>query len=140
MNLTGALRRIREKAHSASHPNDATAVQPEHDHAILALGGVVRPVIVGIVHGLAGSAAVALLVLAAVKSPGWAILYLSVFGVGTVFGMMLLTALMAVPIAAVARRSGDWERLLVRATGFVSISVGLVLAYRIGFLDGLLVP
>jgi hypothetical protein len=53
--------------------------------------------------------------------------------------MMLLTAAMAVPIAAVARRSGDLEQLLVRATGFVSISFGLILAYRIGILDGLLV-
>jgi hypothetical protein len=47
---------------------------------------------------------------------------------------------MAVPIVAVAGRSRDMERLLIHATGFVSIAVGLVLAYRVGFLDGLLVP
>jgi high-affinity nickel-transport protein len=140
MNLTGAIRRIREKAHSGSHPaGDEHGAKP-HEHRFLDVGGVVRPVVVGIVHGLAGSAAVALLVLATVHDPVWAILYLSVFGVGTVFGMMALTAAMAVPIAAVAGRSHDVERLLVRATGFVSISVGLVLAYRIGFLDGLLLP
>lgn len=140
MNLTGALKQIREQAHRTSHPTGALAAARQHEHAALGVGGVVRPVLVGIVHGLAGSAAVALLVLAAVKSPGWAILYLSVFGMGTVLGMMLLTAAMAVPIAAVAGRSGDLERVLIRATGFVSISVGLVLAYRIGFLDGLLAP
>jgi hypothetical protein len=136
MNLTGAIRRIREKA----HPVDEEHGSKPHEHRLLDVGGVVRPVVVGIVHGLAGSAAVALLVLATVHDPVLAILYLSVFGVGTVFGMMALTAAMAVPIAAVAGRSRDMERLLVRATGFVSISLGLVLAYRIGFLDGLLLP
>jgi hypothetical protein len=136
MNLTGAIRAIREQAHPDSH----SAGEEPHEHRLLGVGGVVRPVVVGVVHGLAGSAAVALLVLATVHSPVWAILYLSVFGIGTVLGMMALTAAMAIPIAAVAGRSRDMERLLVRATGFVSISVGLVLAYRIGFLDGLLVP
>ena len=46
----------------------------------------VRPLIVGIVHGLAGSAAVALLVLATIKSPSWSLLYLLLFGIGTVVG------------------------------------------------------
>jgi high-affinity nickel-transport protein len=133
MNLTGAIRRIREKAHPDSHPEP-------HEHRLLDVGGVVRPIVVGIVHGLGGSAAVALLVLATVRDPLWAILYLAVFGVGTVCGMMALTAAMAVPIAAVAGRSRDMERFLIQATGFVSICVGLVLAYRVGFLDGLLVP
>jgi high-affinity nickel-transport protein len=137
MNLTGALRRIRDGAHAASHGATTHRV-PAVDFG-LGLAGVVRPVVVGVVHGLAGSAAVALLVLATVRDPVWAIFYLSVFGFGTVLGMMLLTSAMAVPIAAVARRSADLEQLLVRATGFVSISFGLILAYRIGISDGLLV-
>jgi high-affinity nickel-transport protein len=136
MNLTGALRRIRDKAHSASH---ATPNGNRGADFGLGLGGIVRPLVVGVVHGLAGSAAVALLVLATMRDPVWAIFYLSMFGVGTVLGMMLLTATMAVPIAAVAQRSGQLERLLVSATGFVSISFGLFLAYRVGILDGLLV-
>lgn len=140
MNLTGAIRQIREKAHAGSHAAGDEDGKEPHEHRLLDVGGIVRPIVVGVVHGLAGSAAVALLVLATVRDPVWAILYLSVFGVGTVFGMMALTAAMAVPIAAVAGRSRDVERLLVRATGFVSISVGLVLAYKIGFLDGLLLP
>ena len=58
---------------------------------------VIRPLAVGIVHGLAGSAAVALLVLTTIRVPSWAILYLLVFGLGTVAGMMLITAAIAVP-------------------------------------------
>ena len=100
-------------------------------------GSVARPLAVGVVHGLAGSAAVALLVLATVRDPKWAIFYLSVFGIGTVSGMMLLTTAMAAPIAALAHRSRHAELTLVRLTGLVSICCGLVLAYRIGILDGL---
>jgi high-affinity nickel-transport protein len=50
-----------------------------------------RPLLIGIVHGLAGSAAVALLVLTTIRNPPWAVAYLLVFGVGTVAGMMLIT-------------------------------------------------
>ena len=57
---------------------------------------VIRPLAVGIVHGLAGSAAVALLVLTTIRVPSWAVLYLLVFGIGTVAGMMLITAAIAV--------------------------------------------
>ena len=57
-----------------------------------------RPVVVGAVHGLAGSAAVALLILPAIREPLWAILYLLIFAVGTIAGMMLITAIIAVPI------------------------------------------
>ena len=58
---------------------------------------VVRPLVVGLVHGLAGSAAVALLVMTTIRNPRWALAYLLVFGVGTLAGMMLITAAMALP-------------------------------------------
>ena len=51
---------------------------------------LVRPLIVGVVHGLAGSAAVALLVLAAIKTPLWSIAYLLIFGIGTIAGIKLI--------------------------------------------------
>ena len=60
---------------------------------------VLRPLAVGIVHGLAGSAAVALLVLTTINRPSWAIGYLLIFGLGTVAGMMLITAAIALPFA-----------------------------------------
>src|SRR5262249_50612562 len=54
-----------------------------------------RPLLIGIVHGLAGSAAVALLVLTTIRDTRWAVAYLLVFGVGTVAGMMLITVSIA---------------------------------------------
>src|SRR5690606_30406889 len=56
-----------------------------------------RPIVVGMIHGLAGSAAVALLVLAAVRHPAWGFAYLALFGTGTIAGMVAVTALIAVP-------------------------------------------
>jgi high-affinity nickel permease len=97
----------------------------------------VRPVVVGIVHGLAGSAAVALLVLAAIQDPAWSILYLLVFGLGTIAGMMLVTAAIAWPFARAGARSAGLSQGLRLASGLVSLAFGLVLAYKIGVVDGL---
>jgi ABC-type uncharacterized transport system, permease component len=66
-----------------------------------------RPLVVGLVHGLAGSAAVALLVLAAIGNSWWAVVYLLVFGLGTVVGMMLVTAVVGVAVR-VRRRAAGW--------------------------------
>lgn len=103
----------------------------------LGLFQLLRPLIAGLVHGLAGSAAVALLVLATIQDPFWAIAYLLVFGVGTIAGMMLITAAIAVPFAYTASRLVWLNRYLGVASGLVSLGFGLFLAIQIGFLDGL---
>ena len=103
----------------------------------LGLYQVARPVVVGIVHGLAGSAAVALLVLAAIRDPIWSILYLLVFGLGTIAGMMLVTAAIAWPLARIGGRYPGFNRGLRLASDLVSLGFGLVLAYKIGVVDGL---
>ena len=96
----------------------------------------VRPMLIGIVHGLAGSAALALLVLPIIQRPIWAISYLFVFGLGTLAGMMLMTATIAVPIAYTARFNFT-PRHFGTAAGALSLGFGLFLAYQIGFVDGL---
>jgi high-affinity nickel-transport protein len=97
----------------------------------------VRPLIVGVVHGLAGSAAVALLVLTTVRDPAWAAAYLVFFAVGTVAGMMLITAAIAAPFAYTAARLGRFNRHLRIASGLLSVAFGLFLIYQIGFVSGL---
>ena len=92
---------------------------------------------VGVVHGLAGSAAVALLVLTTIRSPQWAMAYLLVFGLGTVLGMVLVTTLMAVPFAYSQREFTVTSRRLQLATGLISVGFGILLTYQIGILDGL---
>lgn len=98
---------------------------------------LVRPLFVGVVHGLAGSAAIALLVLTTIRTPGWAVAYLLVFGLGTVLGMVLVTSLMAMPFAYTHGQFSTTNRRLQLATGLVSIGFGVLLTYKIGVLDGL---
>jgi high-affinity nickel-transport protein len=97
---------------------------------------ILRPLIVGIVHGLAGSAAVALLVVATIQNVKWAILYLLVFGLGTVVGMILVTVAIAIPFAYTKGSSG-WHRGLGFASGLISLGFGLFIVYQIGVADGL---
>jgi high-affinity nickel-transport protein len=99
---------------------------------------ILRPLLVGLVHGLAGSAAVALLVLALIKNPWWAIAYLLLFGIGTIAGMMLITAAIGAVVAYASSRSTRVERYLRLASGLLSLGFGLFLAYQIAVVDGLI--
>lgn len=96
-----------------------------------------RPFVVGMVHGLAGSAAVSLIVLAAITTPAWSFVYLLVFGAGTIAGMMLVTAAIAVPFAFANTSVPALTRGLGIASGLAALGFGCVLAYRVGFVDGL---
>ena len=103
----------------------------------LGLYHTVRPLVVGVVHGLAGSAAVALLVLATIGDTSWSIVYLLVFGLGTIAGMMLITAGIAWPLAVAGARFSRLPHRLRIASGVISLLAGLALAYRVGVTDGL---
>jgi sulfite exporter TauE/SafE len=96
-----------------------------------------RPLVVGIVHGLAGSAAVALLVLATIRNPRWATAYLLVFGVGTVAGMMLITLSLASGFYLV-RRKQRFFRAISLASGVLSLAFGAFVAYQVCVFHGLL--
>jgi high-affinity nickel permease len=97
-----------------------------------------RPITVGFIHGLAGSAAVVTLPsVALIPNPAWAVGYLAVFGLGTIAGMMLITVSIAAPsLFAVQQFAGMNDKLRI-ASGVVSIGFGLFLAHHIGFVDGL---
>ncbi|HVB80408.1 MAG TPA: hypothetical protein VNE82_10765 [Candidatus Binataceae bacterium] len=92
---------------------------------------------VGLVHGLAGSAAIALLVLSAIPTPLWAVMYLTVFGVGTIIGMILITTAIGLPLVMTARRATSFNRTLAVGSGLLSFTFGLFLTYQIGIIDGL---
>jgi high-affinity nickel permease len=145
LNLTGVLRYVREtfagrNPSGHTHPHGADRASLGWlDRQFGALGPyrLVRPLVVGIVHGLAGSAAVALLVLATIRNPTWAVVYLLIFGLGTIVGMMLMTAAIVLPFAYTHQQFARLNRGLRVASGVVSLAFGLFIAYRIGFVDGL---
>jgi high-affinity nickel-transport protein len=129
--------------HATDHDHGGREVVHRHPHphahlsrrllgALDARGGrlVLRAATVGAVHGLAGSAAVALLVLAAVKTVGGAVLYFLVFGLGTIMGMTALTAAAARPLS-LALRVERGRRALAVASGLGAIVVGVVYAARV---------
>ena len=96
-----------------------------------------RPLFVGLVHGLAGSAAVALLVLSTIREPRWAVLYLLIFGVGTIAGMMLITAAISLPFSFAGYKFAWLNKGLIFGSGVLSLGFGLFVCYQIGFVDGL---
>ena len=97
-----------------------------------------RPLTVGFIHGLAGSAAVATLPqVALIPNPVWALAYLGVFGIGTIVGMLLITVSIAAPSLLAAHRFASLNTTLRIASGVASVGFGLFLAHRIGFVDGL---
>ncbi len=126
---------------------EASDSHPDHRLPPAALAAMVRlgtrfpqgkAFAVGLVHGLAGSAAIALLVLGAIPKPMWAVLYLMVFGVGTILGMILITTAIRVPLVAAAGRAASFNRALALGSGLLSFGFGAFLAYQIGIVDGLL--
>jgi hypothetical protein len=103
--------------------------------------GARRPLVksfaVGLVHGLAGSAAIALLVLSAIPQPLWAAAYLVVFCVGVIVGMTLITTAIGAPFIYASNRIANINRSLAFASGLLSFGFGLFLAFQIGIVDGL---
>jgi high-affinity nickel-transport protein len=96
-----------------------------------------RPLGIGVVHGMAGSAAVALLVLASIHDPISGLAYLGVFGLGTIAGMLLITSALAVPVLVVSRRFERLRGAFGTVAGLGSFAFGVFLIRDIGFVHGL---
>ncbi len=151
MNLIGFLpllgsRSLSPPGHGATADADANHDHP-HPHGSvnwldrhfggMSLYQLLRPLIVGVVHGLAGSAAIALMVMTTIRDPKWALVYLLVFGLGTIGGMVLITAAIGLPSAYAGHSSprlGSWLRV---SSGVISLVFGLLMAYQIGVGNGL---
>jgi high-affinity nickel-transport protein len=149
LNLSGIMRWIAETVtplhsdqHKYRHGHGNCAQSRSHIHSLgkhgdaedttdrifgqLGIYQVVRPLVVGIVHGLT-----------TIRVPSWAVLYLLVFGVGTITGMILVTAAIAVPFKLSGSRFARLNRGLGLASGLVSLAFGLFIVYQMGFVNRL---
>ena len=89
------------------------------------------------VHGLAGSAALMLLVLTTIPSPWLGLAYIGVFGIGSVGGMLMMSSMIGLPFVWTARRFGRVNQGIKVTAGVFSTIFGLFLAWQIGFVEGL---
>jgi ABC-type nickel/cobalt efflux system permease component RcnA len=150
LNLTGVLQKLtRHFAPAIAGPGDTqalvertnnrTTMERWLDNSVGRFGlyQCLRPLVIGLVHGLAGSAAVALLVLSTIHNPIWATVYLLIFGAGTMIGMMCMTAAIAVPLTFAGDRFAKLGQYLGTASGMVSLCFGSFLVYQLGILGGL---
>jgi len=137
----GSRMHLHWHSHQAGQEHHAESLKPpkwaQRPAMRLGLFHTLRPLFVGLVHGLAGSAAVALLVLTTIREPRWAVLYLLIFGVGTIAGMMLITSVIALPLSFAGYKFAWLNKGLVFGSGVLSLAFGLFLCYQIAVVDGL---
>lgn len=126
-------------SHSHIHFHEAEAARESsssHSHAVVRIG--IKPAMVGAVHGLAGSAALTLLVLTQIGSPLVGLLYLAVFGIGSIVGMLLMSGLVGLPFVLSSRKLGGIHYRLQMLAGVLSVAFGFWYAYETGIVGGLL--
>jgi high-affinity nickel permease len=137
---------VRARAEAQRHDHPEVAETHAHVHALglphrhgshAAPRGTLESLAVGLVHGLAGSAAVALAVLTQVGEARLGLGYLALFGLGTIVGMMLVTTAVAFPFVARWAPLARHRAQLRGLGGVFSVALGLALVYDIGIHDGL---
>ena len=89
------------------------------------------------IHGLAGSAALMLLIIPTIESQTLGLLYIIVFGVGSIGGMMLMSFLVGLPFTLTASRFNRFNHILQSIAGLVSVALGLFIVYEKGITEGL---
>jgi ABC-type nickel/cobalt efflux system permease component RcnA len=124
-----------ERLHIHPHLHTQGEATDVHTHHGFRLG--TRPLLVGMVHGMAGSAALMLLVLTTIPSPAVGFAYIGVFGIGSIGGMMLMSALVGLPVHLTAARFTQANVTLRALAGAFSLLLGFYKAYETGFIDGL---
>jgi hypothetical protein len=137
--LKGGAPHVHAHTHGARthiHPHFHTHTDEARSHHGFKLGA--RPLFIGMVHGLAGSAGLFLLGVAAIQSVGGKFAYLALFGIGSIGGMMFMSSLLSLPAYfTVARYAGAYRAVRLLA-GCFSFGFGMWMMYEIGFVGGLL--
>ena len=143
LGVTTTLRAARERGwriHSHTHTHEGVEpphthihvhLQEEHIHRHRLFRFGRRPFIVGMVHGVAGSAALTFAVLTTMPSVALGLIYIAIFGIGSIGGMLLMSAMIGLPFAVTARRFSIINGGIRLFSGLFSILFGLALAWNL---------
>jgi ABC-type nickel/cobalt efflux system permease component RcnA len=110
-----------------SHIHLHAHAEHSHRHHLFRMGR--RPFLVGLVHGIAGSAAITLAVVATIPSIALGLAYIGIFGIGSIGGMLLMSAMIGLPFALTARRFSILNGGIRLLAGLFSVLFGLWLAW-----------
>lgn len=123
------------REHVHPHVHVAEVEEAPHSHHGLKFNS--RALIVGMIHGLAGSAGMMLLYLPTIETQTLKLIYIIVFGAGSIGGMMLMSFLVGLPFHFTAARFNRFNYILQSVAGLASITIGLAIIYEKGITEGL---
>ncbi len=139
---------IRAKLHRHGHGHEAGGEehehvhlhpgQEEHRHRHQVLNHKRKSFLVGMVHGVAGSAALAILVLATIDSILVGLAYILIFGVGSILGMLFISSLIGIPFTYTAKKLRTYNERIRVIAGLVSITLGVAIMMETALFGGLL--
>ena len=117
--------------HEHAHPHIHEQADEPHTHHGFSFRS--KPLIVGMVHGLAGSAALMLTVIPMIESRAVGVIYILIFGAGSIGGMILMSFLVGLPFQLSAKKFARLNYFLQSAAGAVSLGLGFFIIYEKGF-------
>jgi ABC-type nickel/cobalt efflux system permease component RcnA len=123
------------KVHTHSHNhNHSITHNQEHSHK-----HYYKSYAVGLIHGMAGSASLMLLVLATINSYLLGIIYILIFGIGSMIGMTIVGGIISIPFVFTSNKFNLLNKRIRYATGVFSIFFGLFIIYNVGIIQGLII-
>lgn len=134
--ITGGTLHLHSHAHGGHkhvHPHVHDQAETEHPETAHVEGQSPKALLIGLVHGLAGSAALMLVMIPTIPSKTVGLVYILVFGLGSIGGMMLMSLLLGLPFHYTALRFGRLNNVLQGVAGVVSVALGLYIIWEKGF-------
>ena len=113
-----------QHTHIHAHQNE----KAEETHHFMKLSP--RSIFIGMLHGLAGSAGLMLLILPTIKSPFFALLYILIFGVGSIGGMMLMSLILGLPVYLTSGKFQSLNKLVLGIAGVFSFGLGALIIFE----------
>lgn len=129
----GGRPHVHPHLHEHSHGDEDAELRTHHGLSLSP-----RPLIIGLVHGLAGSAGLMLLMLPTIDSRSLGLLYIVVFGIGSIGGMMLMSFAIGIPLHLTAKRFDRINVLMRCFAGVLSFVLGLWILYEKGFAESVI--